>query len=304
MSTPKISVIIPNLNSIFIDQTLAALRNQNFDMTQVEILVVGLDTPNLIKEDSLVKFIKTKKPTRPSIARNLGIKASRGKIICFTDADCLPSSNWLKLIDAVFSNYPEKKVMGGGIAFETDNYWTWCDNLSWFHEFLVTTDEGKRNFLPSLNLAVDRSVIETVGLFNESYLKAAAEDADWTLRMCQAGFELYFEPQASVIHCPNRSNLINIWQHAFTYGRYSTKIDPKYCSALKPPIFLQNWFVLLVLTPLLASWGTWKIILTVKGYPTILQAVPGIYLSKLAWCLGAVVTLYRGDVFDDQITSN
>lgn len=296
---PKISVVIPNLNSTFIDQTLDALRNQIFDMTKVEVLVVGLDIPNLIREDSLVKFIKTEKPTRPSIARNIGIKASQGEIICFTDADCLPSPNWLRLIDFIFSNCPEKQVLGGGIAIETDNYWTWCDNLSWFHEFLVTTDQGKRDFLPSLNLAVARSVIETVGLFDESYSKAAAEDADWTLRMYQAGVELYFDPQASVTHCPKRSTLINIWQHAFIYGRYSTKINPKYHSFIKPPVFLQHWFILLALTPFLASWGTWKIILTVKGSPTILQAVPGIYLSKLAWCLGAVVTLYRGGIFDD-----
>jgi GT2 family glycosyltransferase len=287
-----VSVVIPNLNSRFIHNTLAALRAQQFDMGQVEVLVVGLDDPGLVQADDPVRLLSTGEPVSPAIARNIGIKAAQGQIICFTDADCLPAPDWLKQLVQKLSE-PQVQVVGGGVLFEAQNYWSWCDNLSWFHEFLASAPAGPRGFLPSLNLAVRRPVIEAVGLFDEGYPQAGGEDADWTLRMRIAGFPLHFEPAVVVTHVPNRTTFRKTWQHSFTYGCYSTKINPKYRAFLQPSIFLTFWPLLALLTPLLAASTTWRAIRHGRLIKQAWLAGPGIYLGKVAWCLGAIAALSR-----------
>jgi len=287
-----ISIIIPNLHSTFIHHTLQALQIQTFDLSQVEVLVVGLDGSGLVQENDLVKLISTGKPVNPAVARNIGLKSAQGDIICFTDADCLPAKNWLKNLTAKFTE-EGVKVVGGGVAFATNNYWTWCDNLSWFHEFLATTPSGQRDLLPSLNLAIHRSIIQQVGYFNENYPRAAGEDADWTVRMRLAGLTLHFVPQAIITHCPSRSTLIDIWRHGFIYGQYSTKINPAYASLLKPPILLKKWPLLTLATPLLAPWITLKILLKLTNPLKNWLTFPGILISKIAWCFGAINTLKK-----------
>ncbi len=130
-----ISVIIPNLNSPMIDRTLAALAVQDYDLSQVEILVVGRDEPGLVQDDALVRLIDTGHPRSAAANRNLGIAAARGEIICFTDADCLPAPDWLTRLSAAL-NSGSAQAVGGGILFDTSNYWILCDHISWFYQIL------------------------------------------------------------------------------------------------------------------------------------------------------------------------
>src|SRR5262245_17549789 len=48
-------------------------------------------------------------------ARNVGWKASRGKIVAFTDDDCRPSPDYVDAMVAAFSDYPDVGVIGGRI---------------------------------------------------------------------------------------------------------------------------------------------------------------------------------------------
>lgn len=289
--SPKISIIIPTLNSRLIVQTLAALRNQQFDLTQVEVLVVGLDKLGLIKTDSLIKFVDTSTPVSPAVARNIGICAAAGELLCFTDADCIPEYDWLEKITKPLQNI-DISVVGGGVAFVSDNYWTLCDNLGWFYPFLTISPAGMRPLLPSLNLCVHRHVIETVGLFDESYPKPAGEDSEWTTRMRLAGFTLYFEPAAVVTHSPNRSDIRALWQHGYNYGRYSIKIRPDYMNFLKTPSYLRKWWLVLLLTPLMAFQISSQIFRKNASLRHYLYTWPGIFLSKIAWCWGAAHSLH------------
>ncbi|HIP72902.1 MAG TPA: glycosyltransferase [Anaerolineae bacterium] len=287
----RISIIIPSLNSHQVAQTLDALHGQQFDLAQVEVLVVGLDKKGLVKTDDLVKFLDTKTPVSPAVARNIGIRAATGDVLCFTDADCIPKRDWLEKITKPLQN-ADIFVIGGGVAFVSDNYWTLCDNLGWFYPFLATSPAGIRSLLPSLNLCVRRNVIETVGLFDESYPKPAGEDSEWTTRMRLAGFTLYFEPTAVVTHSPNRSDIRALWQHGYNYGRYSIKIRPDYINFLKTPIYLRKWWLVLLLAPLMAFQTSSQIVTKNISLRYYSYTWPGIFLSKMAWCWGAAYSLY------------
>jgi GT2 family glycosyltransferase len=289
----QISVIIPNLNSPIIDRTLTALRAQQFDLSRVEVLVVGLDEPGLVQEDELVRLIDTGVPTEPARARNMGMRAARGQLLCFTDADCVPAPDWLQQLTAPLAR-DENAVAGGSVTFPDDDYWTLCDNLSWFYNYLPGTPPREQQLLPSLNLCVSRRLVDEVGMFDERYPRAAGEDAEWSTRMRQAGYHLCFVPQATVLHLPRRATLRDLLQHGYLYGRYSVKIHPQFIQFLRTPAILRHRWSVLLLSPLLALAATAGIYRSQPQTRRYWRAAPGILLSKLAWCAGLARTLHEG----------
>lgn len=288
---PGVSVIIPNLNSPIIDRTLDAIRTQEYDLTSVEVLVVGLDEPGLVFQDSLVRLIPTDGPASPARARNLGIGSSRGAIICFTDADCIPNTLWLSRITAPIQS-GAAAVTGGGVRFDAVGYWALADNISWFHDHLVSSPPGERRILPSLNLCLRRDVTERVGLFDESYPRAAGEDAEWTARMRFSGYRLIFCPDAWVFHDPpSRSGLASVLRHSYTYGQYSIKLSRTCPQTGLDSILLRSWLAILLLSPAISLVAALRIFFSDGTLMRFAYTLPGVWLTKMAWVLGAVVRL-------------
>jgi GT2 family glycosyltransferase len=281
----SVSIIIPNLNSLVIDKTLASLRRQIGDVTQVEVLVVGRDEPSLVEQDALVRLIDTHQPVPPAKARNIGIKHAKGKLLFFLDADCVVVSGWLEQMLAYFED-PQVDIVGGGVRFPQGGYWERCDDVANFYPYTSDAPVGTRDLLPTINLGVRREVVERVGLLDEDYSCPAGEDADWTIRMRQKGYDLHFAPEATVIHQHDRASLRALLHHAECFGYYSTKVTPKYWDVLQIPFFLRHSLLLLLSTPTLAFLVTAQILLRPHMWH-YWYTWPGVFLSKLAWCWGA-----------------
>ena len=288
-----VSVVIPNLNSVVVDSTLSALHHQEFDMTRVEVLVVGLDEPGLVQADRLIHKISTGTPAPPAVARNIGAQNAQGDILCFIDADCVPDRHWLRNLVETYDE-PDITVVGGGVAFPTERYWRLADNIATFHPYLHTSPAGTRDQLPSLNLSFRREVWETVGPFDERYPYPTGEDADWTTRARLAGHRLRFEPSAVVAHYPPRTTLGNLWRHAVGFGQYSVKVDERYQAALGLPSVFRHWLLVLLTTPVLAAFATGRV-LSNRHLGRYAHTSPAIYLAKVGWCWGAAKRL-RGQV--------
>ena len=99
-----ISVIVPAFNAAnTITACVTALQRQNFDQPY-EIIVVddGSADETAVLAQKAGAIVLHKNRGRPAAARNAGIQAAQGDIICFTDADCTPKSNWLQEISKPF----------------------------------------------------------------------------------------------------------------------------------------------------------------------------------------------------------
>lgn len=285
-SRRQASIVIPCLNSPVIDRTLRSLLSQECPSIDFVIFVVGRDDQRQIVVDDRVTFIETDAPVSPAAARNLGAARAHGEFLAFIDADCVADPRWLlTLVDAVSQDFG--LVVGGSVAFDKVNFWTFIDNFSTFHDVMAHLPAGERDQLPSLNLAMRRRDFETIGGFDEHLPHAAGEDSDLTFRMKQAGHRLLFVPGAIVNHHPARSTLRQFLQHAYLRGRFSLLVDPRFVGMIGLPSILRSPWRVLVLSPLMAAYATLRVYLTKPGMGRYLPMSPLLFVSKLAWCFGA-----------------
>jgi glycosyltransferase involved in cell wall biosynthesis len=113
----RISVIVPVFNaSPWIERCIQGLIDQDYDPARYEIALID----NNSSDDSVDKIRKWDRvrllhqPEQGSYAtRNLGVHAASGDVLAFTDADCVPDPNWLKVIESSMQNPQTKLVLGG-----------------------------------------------------------------------------------------------------------------------------------------------------------------------------------------------
>ncbi len=279
-----ISVIIPSLNSPIINHVVEAVLAQQGVHSHPEVIVVGKDEAGLLRPAQQVLFIDTGQPVGASAARNLGIASASGDLLIFLDSDCIPQSNWLAAhIAAHEEGHP---VVGGSVLPNGANYWHLTYNLSMFHEVLTTAPARPRPFLPTLNLSVERRVIDAVGGLDVAL--PYSHDLDWTTRMREAGFEPWFCPQAVVEHVHGRNTMRQVWNDCAINGHYARQVRVDHAQALRTPALFRYPLLTRLLSPFIAAGVTARI--AAKRPSTLsknIATLPAIYLTKLAWCWGA-----------------
>ena len=280
----SVDIIIPSLNSPRIDRVLAAIENQEGIEQVGQIIVVGKDDPGLIPAASGAHLLDSGVPVRASIARNMGIAASEADLFIFIDSDCLAEPGWLR--EHLAAHQAGQRVVSGGVVAAGHNYWHLTYNLTLFHEWLDANQPGPRDFLATLNLSVERSVIDEVGGMDESVDRV--EDVDWTTRMRRAGIQPYFWPAAAVWHDHNRHDLGGVWRDCALSGHHMRRLRLRHADLLQAPGLLRFPKLVLALSPFIAAWATARILWHRPYFlRRFLPQIPAIYLTKIAWCWGA-----------------
>jgi len=219
-----VSIVIPMHNSArTIGRTLEACINQELPGAQTEIIVVddgSTDKSVEIAEKLPVKVLRQEN-RGPAAARNRGWREARGKIICFTDSDCVPQRDW---IQKLLRGYDSPKVGGVGGTYAIMNR----DSVlaSAIHEEIALRHQrqsGTVDYLGSFNLSYKKSVLEEVGGFNEEYTRASGEDNDLAYRVTKKGYRLAFVKNSAVAHYhPDR--LLGYLRQQFWHGCWRMKI--------------------------------------------------------------------------------
>lgn len=284
----KISVIIPNLHSPIVDQTIESVLGQETDLP-FEVIVVGMDKYNLVEKYPEVKFGITPHPVGAAEARNIGIRQAKGEWLFFIDSDCVAQPGWIKALSEAFDE--GWQVVGGGVKTPEEPFWLLVYNLSMFYGELASQKEKVRKFFPTLNLAVHREVIEKVGLMDEDLPRG--QDIEWTARMTLAGYRLLFQPLAAVEHLPERHDLKTLRQYVRKSGYYTIRVRHRYPEVFQTPQILKSALIWRLLAPLIALWITVKIFFTTKEVRQHCRIVPYIYVQKLSWCYGAAESLRK-----------
>ncbi len=188
------SVVIILKNDLGVIETINGLNKQDYK-GKFEIIVVDRSTityPKFVSKIPLrwINFdAKGKKYTIPE-QRNEGIKQSKGEIVAFIDASCVPNKNWLTEIVKPIEEQGEKMVMGktGSVGSSTLNDLAYkkLENTKYVTE------------APTINLAITKEVFEKVGLFDTDL--EYGSDVDFTWRAVERRIKIKYQKTAFIVH--------------------------------------------------------------------------------------------------------
>ena len=211
---PVVSVIVPCYNSArTIRQCLTAILNQrasfSFDVTVVDS---SLDeTPKIVeREFPAVRLIHLDKRTFAGAARNVGVRATRGKYCLMIDSDCVAHPG---LIERAIKRHSEGEyaAVGGSLGNGTPKSLSGLISyLIEFKEFMPGAPLRLETSVPTANIAYRREALERYGCFDESMW--LAEDIMLNWKMHSAGERILFDPEIKVTHL-NRTG----WREVLTY---------------------------------------------------------------------------------------
>jgi glycosyltransferase involved in cell wall biosynthesis len=200
---PSISVIIParNVGSTLADQ-LRALSRQRVPVPW-EIVVADNgstdDTPSVaasFARDLPLTVVDASGRLGANHARNRGVAAARGELLCFCDGDDLVHDGWLA---AYHASRDDWDLAGGAVDLCTLNS---HEVQSWSGRWNIDGRPSIGGWLTTINgcnFAVHREVHARVGGFDERYL-AGGDDLEFGYRAQLAGHRLGYVPDAAVAY--------------------------------------------------------------------------------------------------------
>jgi GT2 family glycosyltransferase len=208
-----ISIIIPTYcRADVIGECLDALDRQSLPPLEVIVVDQSPDTMtrNMVEGRPLVRYLHSDH-AGVSLARNIGIRASRGSLLAFTDDDAVPEPGWLAGFMAAFACADRPLLVGGRILPLWEK-----PRPRWYpssHEYLLPVFDPGGGLAPfpqgslpmTVNLAVDREALDKIigfheGLGRRSGWRVTGEDSHFAWKAIEAGIPIYYQPEAVVRH--------------------------------------------------------------------------------------------------------
>jgi GT2 family glycosyltransferase len=155
----------------------------------------------------------------PAAARNAGVAAAGGEVVCFIDDDCEASEGWVERLVAPLLSGGVECVAGRTVVADdagaADRAWQAIAN--YLQREASSPGSASPGFAATCNLACSRRLLEELP-FDESFPTAAGEDRDWAARAAARGAAPLFVPAAVVTHRPGLT-ASSFLRQQYRYGR-------------------------------------------------------------------------------------
>ncbi len=213
-SMPMVSVVIPVYKDPWrLLSTLRSLARQTYPRKRFEIIVVDNGSnddfiPCLSRIDNVVIAQESKAGAFP--ARNKGVSIACGKIVAFTDSDCIPKEDWIEMGVKPFLAFPDCVAAAGQIElfYKVPGF---PSSLELYDKLTSLSQKEfveKENYGATANLFVLKSFLDKFGSFDASF-KTEGGDAELGHKIFESGMKLIFNPEAIVEH-PTRRRLRDV----------------------------------------------------------------------------------------------
>ncbi|MBW3622436.1 MAG: glycosyltransferase [Armatimonadetes bacterium] len=198
--TPKVSVVVCSYNGgPTLDQCLDSLMKIDYPNYEVILVDDGStdNTKEIVARYPEVRAIHQENQGL-SAARNVGLYASTGEIVAYTDSDCFADPDWLAHMVYPFQRTDAAAVGGPNLTPE-DGWVAACIAASPGQPTHVMENDQVAEHIPGCNMAFRREALESINGFDPAYWKAG-DDVDVCWRLRHAGGWIGFAPGAFVWH--------------------------------------------------------------------------------------------------------
>ncbi len=174
-----------------------------------------------------IKMLESKVNNGYASGNNLGIKEAKGKYILILNPDITVLSGSIEKMFQFMEKNSDCAICGPKLlnpdrsvqisSFRFPKWYTPIFRRTFLKQFNFTKKELQRYQMLDLNedeikktgwlmgacVMIKKTVIEKVGLMDEHY-RLYFEDTDWCKRFWNAGYKVYYFPQAEMIHFHQR----------------------------------------------------------------------------------------------------
>ena len=245
MPTPEVSVVVPcHAAARTVTALLEAIRGQTLAAERYEVIVVdpGADGTRRVLEDLAtgwsgpeLRIVRGPLRDGPAAKRNAGAALARGRVLAFTDSDCVPEPRWLEAGLAAIDRGAE--LVQGAVMPPSDAR---VHPLS--HRIHVMSDVGLHE---TSNMFYDRAVFDRLGGFTTRYFRRFGapfgEDVELGWRARRAGARYGFEPGAVVRHPVGAPSLRGRLREQWLARAFPALVRD--VPELREALFYRRWFL-------------------------------------------------------------
>jgi glycosyltransferase involved in cell wall biosynthesis len=196
------SIIIPTFNGASrIGSCLDSLVKQTAGRN-VEILVVDDgstdNTAQVVRAYPSVRLV-LQANAGPAAARNRGAMEAKGRLLLFTDDDCVPMSDWLW---AMFEPFKDPDVVAAKGVYRTHqkDLAARFVQMEYEDKYRLMAGLSSIDFIDTYSAGFRRDRFLEMTGYDTSFPVACAEDVELSYRMSARGWKMKFVPAAIVYH--------------------------------------------------------------------------------------------------------
>ena len=218
---PRVSVIIPVYNQL--DFTLGCLQSivEHKSTCSFEIIVADDcstdDTGDVIPPISGIRYIRNPENLGFIRSCNHASEHARGEFVFFLNNDTQVTAGWLDSLVAVFDQHRDAGIVGSRLLFPDGKLQeaggiVWDDASGWNFGRLDDPEKPEFNYLKEVDyvsgaaLMIRRSLLTTLGRFDERFVPAYYEDTDLAFAVRDAGYKVFMQPRSNIVHFEGVTN--------------------------------------------------------------------------------------------------
>ena len=236
--TPDVSIIIPIYGQL--GYTLNCLDSlfAHTARTTAEIIIVDDRSPDdsATVLESVAGISILRQPTNAGFIAtcNAGAHQARGRYVLFLNNDTRVVPGWLDGLVNSFTQFPNAGLVGSKMLYPDGSLQEaggiiWRDASCW--NFGRNDDPNRphysharqADYISGCSIMLPTWIFQALDGFDDHFAPAYCEDADLALRVRQAGYEVWFQPQSRVVHYEGRTSGTDTARGIKAYQRINSR---------------------------------------------------------------------------------